>query len=116
MQVQRPADLQTVQLVRFGDVFVDEKTGWLHVCDKCCDLQAPDETGAFMVCPLTGRMHGRVAATWSGGACGGLEDDAETGGDAMGCEGGAAGETGNADGEAPAGGALPVNNHNYYLP
>lgn len=96
-----------MQLVRFGDVFVDELSGWLHVCDKACDLQAEDDTGAFMVCPLTGRMHGRVAATWDGGACGGAMEDLVDSGVG---EGGTAVDMRDADGDnAPDGGALSQN-------
>lgn len=95
MQAPRPADMAAVHLVRFGDVFVDDRSGWLHVCDGSCDLQRPDDAGAFMVCPVTGRMHGRVPETWEGGACGG--------GDGGGLE---------LDGDPPVGGApLPHKPH-----
>lgn len=59
--------MSQVHLVRFGDVFVDDRSGWMHVCDGSCDLQRPDDGGAFMVCPITGRMHGRVQETCQGG-------------------------------------------------
>eukprot|EP00892_Ulva_mutabilis_P011210 jgi/Ulvmu1/8461/UM043_0041.1 len=65
----QPADMSQVQLVRFGDVFVDARSGWMHVCDSRCSLQRPDEGGAFLVCPVTGRMHGRVPDVWEGGVC-----------------------------------------------
>jgi hypothetical protein len=39
LQVPKPADLSVVQPLRFGDVFVDEVTGWTHLCDGTCALQ-----------------------------------------------------------------------------
>ena len=58
-----------MRLVRFGDLFVDSNTGWTHVCDGSCSLQAPDDAGARFVCPLTGRLHGHIAAD-EADACG----------------------------------------------
>ena len=62
MQVRKPDDLAKVRLTRFGNIFVDSVTGWHHLCDASCDLQAPDEDGARSICPLTGRIHGRLDA------------------------------------------------------
>ena len=59
MQPPRPPDLATVRTIQFGDLFVDEHTGWAHCCDHTCDLQMPTE-GDLFVCPLTQRVHGRV--------------------------------------------------------
>lgn len=66
MQVAQPADLGGVHMLRFGDLFVDENTGWVHVCDSSCALQTADEDGELFKCPLTGRLHSRIAA---GGPC-----------------------------------------------
>jgi hypothetical protein len=66
MQVAQPADLGGVHLLRFGDLFVDEQSGWVHVCDSSCVLQTADEDGELFKCPLTGRLHSFIAA---GGPC-----------------------------------------------
>jgi hypothetical protein len=60
MQVSPPADLAAVRLVRFGDVFVDEVSGWSHLCDATCDLQTPDDSSEGLVCPVTRRVHSRI--------------------------------------------------------
>lgn len=69
LQVPQPADLATVRPLRFGDVFVDENTGWGHLCDGTCDLQIRDDAGERLVCPLTGRVHGRVFGDEGNGEC-----------------------------------------------
>lgn len=82
LQVAQPADLAAVHVLRFGDVFVDENTGWTHLCDGSCELQARDDAGERMVCPLTGRVHGRVGedeSSCGGGGGGGGEEGCTVG-------------------------------------
>jgi len=82
----RPADLGGARFVKFGDAFVDEKSGWVHICDQTCAECTPDkdnnclvrgwasrvwllhtlslrgraDSGNAQVCMLTGRVHGQV--------------------------------------------------------
>ena len=52
-QVRKPADTANVRFIRFGDVFLDETTGWSHLCDATCDHKAADDAGElFMLCSL----------------------------------------------------------------
>ena len=62
VQPPQPPDLATVRPLRFGDLFLDERTGWAHRCDHTCSLQVPNEAGDSFVCPLTRRVHSRIHA------------------------------------------------------
>lgn len=51
-EVPRPADLSRVAFTRFGDVFIDNTSGHVHVCSGTSCRERPDG-----VCTLTGRWH-----------------------------------------------------------
>lgn len=95
VQVTRPADLNSLRLVRFGDVYVDEASGWTHVCNgEACDAQLRAADGSCLVCPVTGSVFQEIVQASGvdgdedGGARGlsghALADDGGAGADAAG--------------------------------
>ena len=45
----RPVDTSTAVFIKFGDVFVDERSGWIHLCDETCTEARPDDGNNSMV-------------------------------------------------------------------